>query len=150
MKVEEGKLITLEYTITTEKGELIESSAGRGAPLTFVFGAATGLPVALTQELSGLAENEEKDFVLTSDQVFGTADTWPTMPLPKNAFPEGEKIKVGCTFQAEMPGTKTTVKFIIQENLSDKVIVKLIPEHAGKTIHIKAKVLEIRDSGPAA
>ena len=37
MRVEDGKVVTLEYTITTEKGELIESSAGSGGPLTFLF-----------------------------------------------------------------------------------------------------------------
>ena len=63
MKVKEGKLVTLEYTITTEQGELIESSIGRGEPLTFIFGNDCGLPAGVTESLLGLEENEEKSFM---------------------------------------------------------------------------------------
>lgn len=148
MKVETGKMVTLEYTITSEKGELIESSAGRGDPLTFVFGTDCGLPPGMNDHLNGLEENEEKDFSLPPEQAFGTTDSGPTMKLAKNAFPEGVDIKVGASFQGEMPGTNQTVNFVVTENLGDEVVVRLIHPLAGKTICIKAKVLCVREPNP--
>jgi FKBP-type peptidyl-prolyl cis-trans isomerase SlyD len=146
MKVEAGKMISIEYAITTEKGELIESSAGRGQPLTFLFGTNCGLPEGVTRALVGMIENEEKEFDLPPEKAFGTKDAGPTMPLPKKAFPEDLEIKVGSSFQGEMPGTNQTVNFVVTENLGEEVTVRLIHPLAGKTIHIKAKVLGVREA----
>ena len=99
MKVENGKLITLEYTITTLQGELIESSIGRGEPLTFVFGTDSGLPVGITEALEGMEEDDEKELDIPPEKAFGTVDSGPTMPLPKNSFPEDTEIKVGGSFE---------------------------------------------------
>jgi len=145
MKVEEGKIVTLEYTITTEKGELIESSAGRGEPLKFVFGSNCGLPSGVNEHLEGMSPGEEKDFLLPPEKAFGTADSGPTMKLPKSAFPEEVEIKIGGSFQGEMPGTNQTVNFVITENLGDGVMVRLIHPLAGKTIAIKAKVIDVTE-----
>ncbi len=143
MKVEEGKLITLEYTITTEQGELIESSIGRGQPLTFIFGSDCGLPAGVTESLEGLEENDEKSFDVPPEKAFGTVDSGPTMKLPKNAFPGDTEVKVGASFEGTMPNSDQTVKFVVTENLADEVVVRLIHPLAGKTIHIEAKVLEV-------
>ena len=145
MKVEEGKVVTLEYTITTEKGELIESSAGRGGPLTFIFGTNSGLPPGFNDELVGMELNEEKEFDVPPEKAFGTVDSGPTMKLPKSSFPAEIEIKVGASFQGEMPGTNQTVNFVVTENIGDEVTVRLIHPLAGKTIHVKTKLLEIRD-----
>ena len=148
MKVEDGKVVTLEYTITTEKGELIESSAGRGEPLTFIFGSNCGLPDGVNEHLRGMDENEEKDFNLPPEKAFGTPDSGPTMRLSKAAFPEDVEIRVGSSFQGDMPGTNQTVNFVVTENLGEEVVVRLIHPLAGKTISIKAKVLEVREAPP--
>lgn len=146
MKIEEGKLVTLEYTITTEQGELIESSIGRGEPLTFVFGGECGLPQGVTESLEGLEEGDEKKFDVPPEKAFGTIDSGPTMKLPKNSFPEDTDIKVGASFEGTLPNSDQTVKFVVTENLADEVMVRLIHPLAGKTIHIDAKILEVGES----
>ena len=148
MRVEDGKVVTLEYTITTEKGELIESSAGSGGPITFVFGSDSGLLPGMTDALIGLVKDNEKDFDLPPEKAFGTPESGPTMRLPKNVFPEDLGIKIGASFQGEMPGSNQTVNFVVTENLGDEVVVRLIHPLAGKTIHIKAKVLDVREPTP--
>jgi FKBP-type peptidyl-prolyl cis-trans isomerase SlpA len=146
MKVEKGKKVTLEYTITTEKGELIESSAGRGGPLTFICGPDSGLLPAMLEELVGLEEDEEKDFDLPPEKAFGTIDSGPTMPLSKTSLPKDADLKTGALFEGMVPGTDQPVNFVVTENLADQVIVRLIHPLAGKTIHIKAKVLKIEEA----
>lgn len=148
MKVEEGKVVSLEYTITTEKGELIESSHGKGGPLVFIFGSNCGLPAGLLDELVGLGKDADKEFDLPPDKAFGSVDSGPTMHLPKSAFPKQVEIKVGGSFEGGLPGTNQTVKFVVTENLGEQVTVRLIHPLAGKTIHVKAKVLDVREPTP--
>jgi FKBP-type peptidyl-prolyl cis-trans isomerase SlpA len=146
MKVENGKLVTIEYTITTLQGEMIESSIGRGEPLSFVFGTDSGLPEGVVDGLEGMDENEEKEFDIPPEKAFGAVDSGPTMPLPKSAFPPDTDIKVGASFEGSLPNSDQTVRFIVIENLSDKAVVRLIHPLAGKTLHIQAKILEVTDA----
>ena len=145
MNVEQGKQITLEYTITTQQGELIESSVGRDKPLKFTFGNDIGLPDGIIEGLLGMSEGEEKEFDIPPEKAFGTVESGPTMNLPKNAFPEGADIKVGASFEGSLPNVDETVKFIVLENLADKVNVRLIHPLAGKMLHIQAKILRVED-----
>jgi FKBP-type peptidyl-prolyl cis-trans isomerase SlyD len=145
MKVENGKKITLEYTITTQQGELIESSVGRGEPLVFVFGQESGLPVGITEGLIDMKVDEEREFDVPPEKAFGTVDSGPTMNLPKSAFPTDVEIKVGASFEGNLPNADDSVKFVVTENLGDKVVVRLIHPLAGKMLHIQAKVLKIED-----
>ena len=67
------------------------------------------------------------------------------MNLPKNAFPETAEIRVGASFEGNLPNADETVKFIVTENLGDTVIVRLIHPLAGKKLHIQAKILRVED-----
>jgi FKBP-type peptidyl-prolyl cis-trans isomerase SlyD len=148
MKVEEGRIVTLEYTITTQNGELIESSAGRGGPLIFLFGSS-GLPAGLDEALRGMEAGSEQDFDLPPEKAFGTVDSGPTMTIAKTRLPAGATTKVGSMFQADLPGTNQTVNFAIVEDRINEILVRLIHPLAGKTIHIKAQVVSVRDATPA-
>ncbi len=145
MKVEEGKQITLEYTITTKQGEMIESSVGRDKPLVFAFGGESGLPVGITEGLLGMEENEEKEFDIPPEKAFGTVDSGPTKVMPKGEFPADADIKVGASFEAYVPQSDETVKFVVTENLGDRVVVRLIHPLAGKMLHIQAKILKVEN-----
>ncbi|MFO8072527.1 MAG: FKBP-type peptidyl-prolyl cis-trans isomerase [Polyangia bacterium] len=145
MVVEEGKIVTLEYMITTQKGEQIESSVGRGEPLVFLFGKSGMLP-GLDEALRGMEKGEEKEFDLPPEKAFGTMDSGPTMEIPKSRLPEDAETRVGSMFQADMPGTNQTVNFSVLEDRVNDIKVRLIHPLAGKVIHIKAKVLDVRDA----
>ena len=137
MKVEPGKVITLDYIITTEKGELIESSAGRGEPLVFVHGQGGLLP-GVDAQLEGMVEGEEKEFTLPPAEAFGEVEDGPTKYISKTELPEGANTTVGSMFQGEIPGTNQEVKIAVIE---DRYILPLM----GKTIHMKATVIKIVD-----
>lgn len=143
MKVEESKIITLEYTITTDKGEMIESSAGRGGPLVFPFGKS-GLIPGLSEELRGMEAGEEKEIVLPPEKAIGEPKTWPTKLIRKVELPDGVSTKVGSMFEATLPGNQQ-VKFAVLEDRTNEVLVRLIPPLAGKTLKIKAKVTDVKE-----
>ncbi|MCU0664473.1 MAG: FKBP-type peptidyl-prolyl cis-trans isomerase [Myxococcota bacterium] len=145
MRVEEGKLVTLEYTITTTTGELIESSAGRGTTPKFAFGPSCGLPPGLISRIKGMAEDEEKEFDLPPEEAFGTEESAPMRELARNAFPSGVELKIGAMFQGDLPGTELSFKMKIVGKTGDKYLVRYLHPHAGKTLRIKAKVIKVED-----
>lgn len=145
MRVEEGKLVTLEYTITTTTGELIESSIGRGETPTFAFGPSCGLPPGLIARMNGMVEGEEKEFELPPEEAFGTEVTAPTRELKRSAFPADADLKIGSLFQGDLPGTELSFKMKVIGQTGDSYIVRYLHPHAGKTLKIKTKVIKIRD-----
>ena len=143
MKVEEGKIITLEYTITTDKGEMIESSAGRGGPLVFPFGKSQLIP-GLSEELRGMEAGEEKEIVLPPEKAVGEPKSWPTKVVKKSELPDGVDTKVGTLFEAGASGNQM-IQFSVLEDRINEVLVRLIPPLAGKTLKIKTKVTDVKE-----
>jgi FKBP-type peptidyl-prolyl cis-trans isomerase SlyD len=147
MKVDHGKIVTLDYTITTSKGEMIESSAGRGEPLVFLFGKSGIIP-GLDEQLAGMGEGDEKEFDLPPEKAFGTAESGPVIELPKNRLPADATVTVGTMFQADLAGNNQTINMVVLEDRVNSIKVRVIHPLAGKTIHVKAKVLGVRDAKP--
>ena len=147
MKVDQGKIVTLEYAITTEKGEMIESSAGRGTPLVFLFGKSGVIP-GLDEQLAGMSEGEEKEFDLPPEKAFGTVESGPVIELPKARLPADAKVAVGAMFQADLAGNNQTINMVVLEDRVNSIKVRVIHPLAGKTIHVKAKIIGVRDARP--
>ncbi len=147
MKVDHGKIVTLDYTITTSKGEMIESSAGRGEPLVFLFGQSGIIP-GLDEQLAGMGEGDEKEFDLPPEKAFGTAESGPVIDLPKNRLPADAVVTVGTMFQADLAGNNQTINMVVLEDRVSSIKVRVIHPLAGKAIHVKAKVLGVRDARP--
>jgi FKBP-type peptidyl-prolyl cis-trans isomerase 2 len=147
MKVDQGKMVTLDYTITTEKGEMIESSAGRGEPLVFLYGKSGIIP-GLDEQLAGMGEGDEKEFDLPPEKAFGTVDSGPVIEIPKNRLPAETAISVGALFQADLAGNNQTINMVVLEDRVSSIKVRVIHPLAGKTIHVKAKILGVRDAKP--
>ncbi|MBN2804940.1 MAG: FKBP-type peptidyl-prolyl cis-trans isomerase [Deltaproteobacteria bacterium] len=144
MKVQDGKIITLEYTITTDKGEMIESSVGKGGPLVFEFGKSGIIP-GLSEHLRGMAAGEENEFTLAPEEAIGQPKSWPTKVIKKSEIPEGVSTKVGTLFEAGAIGNQI-IQFAVLEDRPTEVLVRLIPPLAGKTLKVKAKVLDVKDA----
>ena len=144
MKVQDGKVITLEYTITTDKGEMIESSVGKGFPLVFEFGKSGIIP-GLSEHLRGMEVGEENEFLLPPEEAIGEPKSWPTKVIKKSELPKEVSTKVGTLFEAGAMGNQI-VQFAVLEDRINDVFVRLIPPLAGKTLKVKAKIIHIKDA----
>lgn len=143
MPVENGNVVTVEYTLTTQKGELIESSLGRGAPIAFIVGQSGMIP-GIDKRLVGMEVDQEADFDLPPEDAFGTLDSGPSLEIPKREFPPEATFEIGTRFQANLKGNVGEVTFEVLEDRVNDVLVRFIHPLAGKTIHAKIKVLTCR------
>jgi FKBP-type peptidyl-prolyl cis-trans isomerase SlyD len=143
MKVTKDRVVTLEYKISTDTGALIESSVGRGVPVTFIQGRGFMLP-GLDSRLDGMDTGEKKDVVLPPEEAFGTIEQQQTSFMMKKEFPADTAFSVGMKFQAKMPGSELKITIEVLEALDEKVKVRLIHPYAGKKIRCELTIVGVR------
>lgn len=144
MKVANGLVITIEYKIETDKGELIESSLGKGAPLEFTCGEGMMMP-GVEKRIIGMEKGEEKEFEVPPEEAFGALDSGPVKEMDKTEFPKETVFKAGEKFTARLPEDQGNVIFELMENRPTSVLVRFHLPNEGKTLKCKVKVLKVVD-----
>jgi len=132
------RIVSLEYEIRVEGGELLESSAQRGA-LRFVSGNGQLLP-ALEEKIDKLAVDKEESGVIQAKDAFGNETLIPLKAIPKKEFPAGEKLDVGRIFEARA-AAGDPIRFKVVEVQKDVIQVRFLHPLHDKNIAYKIKVL---------
>jgi len=146
MQVTKGTIVTMEYRIETDKGELIESSVGKGAPIEFVFGEGKMLP-GIEKRIEGMKVGEEKEFEVPPAEAFGEKDGGPVREMEKREFPKDTIFRAGERFTARLPDDTGSVIFEIIENKATSVVVRFHHPHEGKTLRCRVKILNVEPVG---
>jgi FKBP-type peptidyl-prolyl cis-trans isomerase SlyD len=133
MKIENGKLVKVEYSISVEGVGVIESSESRG-PLEYTHGEHS-LPLGLETQLEGMGKGDEKKGSFEVEI--------PTMEMATSEFPDEFDLKEGARFTGKRQDQE--VEFSIEKVTGDKVVVRPVHPLAGKKLTYKVKVLEIND-----
>jgi FKBP-type peptidyl-prolyl cis-trans isomerase 2 len=143
MKVENGKIVKLEYKLTKKNGELIESSSVKG-PLEFVVGRGHFLP-GLEGKLIGMEGGESRTFQLLPEEAFGAKDSGPMHEMKKKEFPDSTEFRVGSRYSARIQGG-LEVYFEVLENKIDSVVVRVHHPLEGEVITAEVSVLEVQEA----
>nr|WP_196158660.1 peptidylprolyl isomerase [Reinekea sp. G2M2-21] len=140
--IEENKVVSLNYTVKDEHGEVIDTSEG-GDPLTYLHGAnniISGLEAALV----GKAAGDSFDTVVAPADGYGEYNEEMVQVVPRSAFEGVESIEPGMVFTAQTQGGP--VQLMVTGVEEDDITVD--PNHplAGKTLHFTGSVVEVRDA----
>ena len=139
--VRNGLVVGMDYILRLDDGEVIDSSEGR-EPLAFIQGTG-GLVEGFASAIYGLKIGEEKDFVVTPEQGYGTYDPDANMLVPATAFPDGMNPEVGMLLHVQ---GEDGVKAATVAEISERgVLLDLNHALAGKTLHFHVKVLALRE-----
>ena len=140
MKVAPLSVVTLEYTVTDEHGEVIDTTVGK-EPLVYLHGTRY-LVSGLEAELEGRSVGEAFDVTLTPEQAYGQYDENLVQEVPGELF-DGMEVSEGDTFVAETDDGHRPVTVI---EVSEE-FVKVDGNHplAGVTLGFK---VEIRTCAP--
>ncbi len=106
MKIDTNCIVSVTYTLTNEKGEVLDQSP-EGEPLVYMHGAIGVVP-ALETALEGRSSGENFDVTVTPADAFGEHQSTLVQTVPRNAFPIDGEIQVGTrimvpTQQGEVP-----------------------------------------------
>ncbi|WP_339511121.1 FKBP-type peptidyl-prolyl cis-trans isomerase [Pseudomonas sp. RL_15y_Pfl2_60] len=143
MLIAANKAVSIDYTLTNDAGEVIDSSAG-GAPLVYLHGAGNiiaGLEKALLDKKVG----DELDVSVEPEDAYGEYSAELLATLNRSMFEGVDELEVGMQFHASGPDGSMQI-VTIRELEGDDVIVDGNHPLAGQRLNFKVKVVDIRDA----
>ncbi len=146
MKIGPGKFVKVDYNVQTTDGEQVDSSDDRG-PLEFVYGEGKVLK-SLEEGLKGLGVGDQKTITLKPKQAYGEYDNDAVTKIPRDKFPEDEKIKPGMEFVAQVPDRDERV-VMVKDVTQNEVTIDFNHPLAGKTLKFNVFVQEVREAQEA-
>ena len=155
--VKDGLMVSLEYTLKSPEGQVLESSKGK-EPLKYIHGQKMMIP-GLEKELAGMKVGGEKYVTVKPEDGYGKVDPNAVQEVPKDKIPPNA-LKVGAVLAARSP-EGMVVPLTVREIKEKTVVMDMNHPMAGKTLVFDIKVVDIQPaptatpaapgkSGPAA
>jgi len=141
LTVADDIVVSLDYTLRLDDGEIIDSSDSRG-PLQFLQGRGQIIP-GLEQALYGMAVGEEKDVVVEPADGYGVRDPDASQVLPHDVFPPDLELEPGLGLRMRDPAGRAIIAYV-DEVRSEGVLLNFNHPLAGETLYFHAKVAELR------
>ncbi len=142
--VQNGKYVTLSYTILDEDGNVVEQ---HDVPIGYVHGSDTQLIGGMDRAVLGKRPGDEVEVILTPEQSgFGEHD--PNLTFTddlSNVPPEFHRIGAEVAMQNEAGDTRT---FHVSRIEDGKLTVDGNHPLAGKTLKVIVKIHDVRDAAP--
>ncbi|MGI2259571.1 FKBP-type peptidyl-prolyl cis-trans isomerase [Shewanella sp. GXUN23E] len=140
--IENNKVVAIDYSVTDETNQLIDSSDGR-EPLKYLHGAGNIIP-GLEQALTGKQVGDEFTVTVEPAQAYGEHNPANVQQVPVDAFSGVEQVEVGMSFTAQ--GENGQFQVTVTEVTDDTVTVDANHPLAGKTLTFKGIIRDIRDA----
>ena len=99
MKIAENTVVLIDYTLTDNDGDVIDSSEGAG-PLAYLQGAGNIIP-GLEEALLGKEAGDEVKASIEPARAYGERQEEMKQEVPKELFGGVDNIEVGMQFQSE-------------------------------------------------
>lgn len=141
--VADGKVVAIHYTLTDDKGEVLDSSNGRD-PLEYLHGAGNIVP-GLEEKLSGRAAGERLKVSVEPEMGYGKHDPRGVQRVPRSEFPSDVKIEAGMQFSAENDQGEVAVVWIVGVE-AEQVVIDMNHPLAGKTLHFDVTISGVREA----
>ncbi len=138
--IADGKIVSIEYTLTLESGEILESSTAR-EPLTYTHGAGELMP-GLEEILTGMLEGEERNGILPPEKGYGPHNPGAFIEIPRDHLPP-EAWNKGAQLQAAGPKGEQ-IEGVVSELKENSAIVDFNHPLAGKRLGFTVKILSVR------
>jgi FKBP-type peptidyl-prolyl cis-trans isomerase SlyD len=142
MQIGNQTVVTIDYTLTDEQGEVLDTSEGQ-EPLVYIQGSGGIIP-GLEEALEGKAAGDALKVTIAPAQGYGNRDEQLVQEVPRERFPTGGEITVGMRFHAQGTGGSHVVTVVAADD--EKVTVDANHPLAGVTLSFDVKVLEVREA----
>jgi FKBP-type peptidyl-prolyl cis-trans isomerase SlyD len=142
MKIEKNKVVSIDYTLTNNANETLDTSEGR-APLAYLHGNGN-LVAGLEKELEGKASGDAFRVSVAPEEGYGVRDESKRVEIPRDVFSGVDEVKPGMVFQARGPSGVEMVTVIAVAD--DKVTIDGNHPLAGETLNFAVTVRDIREA----
>lgn len=142
--VQNGMMVSLEYTQKGTDGKVMETSKGRG-PLKYIHGQKM-LPAGLERELTGMKVGDQKRVTVKPEDGFGKIDPKAVQEIPKEKIPPNA-LKVGAVVGARS-ADGNVVPMTVKQIKEKTVVLDMNHPMAGKTLVFDVEVVDIQPAPP--
>ncbi len=143
MLIAQDKVVLIHYTLTNDKGEVVDSSSG-GAPLSYLHGKGNIIP-GLEKALEGKQAGDKLDVKVAPAEGYGERDDQLVQQVPRRAFAGVQDVQPGMQFHAQGSGGQMRVVTVVRI-AGDMVTVDGNHPLAGENLTFAVEVTEVRDA----
>ena len=147
MKVEKDRAVTLNFRLSDEHGNLIDSSEDSG-PMPYLHGHGN-LVVGVERALEGKAVGDAFEVVVSPEDGYGRRDPQLDVEIPKSAFPQDivAQLAPGVVFEGPHPrDQRKMTMFTVAEVLPEDIRCTANHPLAGQTLYFTLEVVAIREA----
>jgi FKBP-type peptidyl-prolyl cis-trans isomerase SlyD len=145
MKVAKDTVVTIEYKLFLEDGQLVDESEAED-PLVYLHGHDEVIP-GLERALEGRGAGDSLKVEVAPEDAYGEFDPEGVEEVPREELPADLELEVGSIVTATDPDGDE-VDFIVKEVRDNLVVVDLNHPLAGKTLRYEVTVREVRAATP--
>ncbi|MFA6455602.1 MAG: peptidylprolyl isomerase [Bacteroidota bacterium] len=142
MKIAKDKVVSIEYTLRDDGGNILDSSDGR-EPLAYLHGNGNLIP-GLEAQLEGKSANDALKVTVAPADGYGEFDAAQIVNVPRDQFTGVADLAVGMQFTASGPEGQRIVTVTKIEN--DTVTVDGNHPLAGQTLNFDVKIVSVREA----
>lgn len=147
MQIAPDAHVTVRYCVALDN-EAAPDCTADGQETAFIHGRGQVLP-GLEAKLTGHAEGERLDLVLTPAEAFGEHDPTLELRLPISEFPEGARasIQPGARFRGPHPADDSrVVAYTVREVIGEEIVASGNHPYAGRALKISVEILAVREA----
>ena len=133
-----GKVITLEYTVKLEDGQIVDTNVG-GDPLTYTQGA-NQIIRGVESAVEGMEVGQTKQAIVPPNEGYGDRDPNALHEIPKDKVPQ--EAKVGTQLHGK-DATGREIRPVVSDIKDETVVLDFNHPLAGKILHFDLKVVNI-------
>jgi FKBP-type peptidyl-prolyl cis-trans isomerase SlyD len=141
MLIADQHVVAIDYTLTNDAGEVIDSSAG-SEPLVYLHGAGNIVP-GLENALTGKVADDELDVSIEPEDAYGEYSAELITTIGREMFEGVDELQVGMQFHASAPDGGMQIVTIRDIDGEDVTIDGNHPL-AGQQLNFKVKVVSVR------
>ncbi len=143
MTIENNKVVSFDYTLTLDSGEIADTSNDR-EPLKFLVGSGQIIP-GLEDEMIGMAVGDKKVVKVDPTEAYGTKDPALVQTVPVDHIPDNINLQVGEQLQGHSEDGHVVQGQIVEV---DSTNVKIDFNHplADEALTFDIEIVDIRDA----
>ncbi len=145
MQATSDTVVSIDYTLTDNDGEVIDTSEGR-EPLAYLHGHGNIIP-GLEKALEGKAEGDELEVTVEPEEGYGPHRQELVQTVSMEAFAGIDKVEPGMKFNAESAQGPLVVTVTKIEG--EQVTIDANHDLAGKELNFAVTVRDIREATDA-
>jgi len=142
MQIDTHKVVTLNYTLKDDDGNVIDQSSD--ASFVYLHGASNIVP-GLENALQGKASGDEFSVAVQPEEGYGVRDDTRVQAVPRAMFDDDAEIAPGMQFHAQGPDGGQLVVTVMQVE-DDQVTVDGNHPLAGVILNFDVSVVDVRDA----